>query len=335
MRTTKKRKPGHVYLATGPHGHKIGSTGNLTQRQWELRAQHGPTSTVVWSLYIDPDCLAVELGLHQKFTAKRVRGEWFLLDEADVQWIKSLSESDAAEVAALWKPTRTPPGTVVRKSPVPRTPKKSVKRIDIVGKKFARWTVVSYAGTHPTNPKTGSMWLCRCDCGTERVMARQYFAYGKTTSCGCYRKEQATSHGLTDTPEYSVWRAIRYRCYDPSYEHYDRYGERGITVCERWIESFDNFLADMGKRPDSTYSLERKNNNGPYSPDNCEWATKTTQVRNRECTVSVTYNGETKTLAEWAEQLGMKLQSLRTRLYQYGWAVERAFTTTIRPHGRK
>lgn len=331
MRTHKKRKPGFVYLATGPDGHKIGSTGKITPREYEHRTESEPSVRVVWSLFISTDALAVKLGLHQRFAANRVRGEWYNLDANDLAWITSIDAERAAEIAASWKPTRPKTGTTVKRpSPVPRPPRKSTQLIDISGQKFARWTALSYAGTHPTNRKIGSMWLCRCECGTESIISRAQLVHGKTMSCGCYRKQRSTTHGKTKTPEYNVWRLMRYRCHKPTQPGFKHYGGRGIVVCDRWRESFENFLADMGERPTSAHSLERKDNNGPYDPDNCVWATKKVQVRNRRCTIRVSYNGETKTLAEWAEQFGIKLHSLRNRIFVYRWPVERAFTEPCR-----
>jgi hypothetical protein len=121
------------------------------------------------------------------------------------------------------------------------------------------------------------------------------------------------------------------RCVCVTNQDYKYYGARGITVCQRWQESFTNFLADMGERPSQNYSLERRDNNGPYAPENCYWATKTQQARNTRTTVFVTHQGVTCSVPEWAEIIGIQASTLRNRLRKYGWSIERALTKTTKP----
>jgi len=127
-------------------------------------------------------------------------------------------------------------------------------------------------------------------------------------------------------PEYAAWRAMRQRCMNHKHRFYHRYGGRGIVVCERW-DSFDNFLADMGPRPDGA-SLERENNDGPYAPGNCVWATHATQCRNRSSSRVIEYDGMSLCLQEWADRLGLNKRTLRERL-ERGWSVERALTEPL------
>lgn len=141
------------------------------------------------------------------------------------------------------------------------------------------------------------------------------------------------SHGRR-TPEHRIWRVwsqMRQRCQNTNDQRYDYYGGRGIKVCERWdgLNGFVNFLADMGPRPEG-FQLDRKDNDGDYCPENCRWVSRKEQNRNTRQALKVTYNGETKAVGEWAEQLGIPKNTLKSRLFRAGWSVERAFTTPVR-----
>ena len=136
---------------------------------------------------------------------------------------------------------------------------------------------------------------------------------------------------MTGSRIYSIWNNMIRRCTDPNSASYRDYGAHGITVCDRWLKSFDNFYADMGEPPDSGYTLDRINNNAGYSPENCRWASYKQQARNRSANHFVTWNGQTKTVAEWGEDpsliaLGISASHLRHRLNK-GWTVKSAMTT--------
>lgn len=126
-----------------------------------------------------------------------------------------------------------------------------------------------------------------------------------------------------ETPEKSRWRAMKARCFNPNNRKYPRYGARGITVCERWLV-FENFLADMGPRPSPRHSIDRINNDGNYEPSNCRWATMPEQMRNSIAARWVTFNGETLTVTDWAQRLGITQGSMSRRLSV--WPLERAMT---------
>jgi len=138
-----------------------------------------------------------------------------------------------------------------------------------------------------------------------------------------------TQHGGRHTPEYAAWTRMKRRCYNPKQDHYDRYGGRGIAVCARWLNSFENFLADMGPRPSPKHSIERKDNDRDYEPANCVWATLTEQTRNRCTNKLLTYKGRTQCLAAWAEEIGIGRSTLDRRIRHYKWPIERALTTPV------
>ena len=128
---------------------------------------------------------------------------------------------------------------------------------------------------------------------------------------------------------YRRWVGIITRCYDQNAENYERYGGRGVTVCDRWRESFVNFLSDMGNIPFPGAQIERKDNNGPYSPDNCVWSTRKRQARNRRTTRMLTHNNKTQCMADWADELGIPMRTIARRINGDGWSIEKALSTPI------
>lgn len=173
--------------------------------------------------------------------------------------------------------------------------------------RYGRLTVIA-------NAKGG--WLCRCDCGTEKIVRSQALTTGATKSCGCANLERVRAprtHGMTYTPIYRLWVSMMDRCYRENVPNFQFYGARGITVCERW-HTFEHFYADMGERPEG-HSLDRHpNNNGNYEPGNCRWARLTDQSRNMRSNRLLTHDGVTRPLVEWAELLGIPPQTIAGRL---------------------
>ena len=139
-------------------------------------------------------------------------------------------------------------------------------------------------------------------------------------------------HGMSGTPTHMAWVGMRQRCLNPSGNRYHRYGGRGIKVCERWLESFENFLADMGESPIGM-SLDRIDNDGDYEPNNCRWADDSEQNRNRSIAKIVTAQGITMTLPEWSDKTGIPQHVLRNRLYRDGWDTDRAVSTPVKYKG--
>lgn len=209
---------------------------------------------------------------------------------------------------------------------------------DLTSQTFDRLTVIHLCG----RTKRGTLkWLCICTCGNHHIVIGGSLTAGRTKSCGCLIQEtrrmkgRSTTHGLIHTPEYRSWYHMKTRCYNDNSKSYKNYGGRGITVCERWLSSFENFFTDMGQRPSSIHSIERIDNDGNYSPQNCRWATPTEQARNCRNNRFITYKGKTKCLAEWAKYMGMSVSVLRQRLLKLGWTIERALETPVRPLQRK
>ena len=148
-----------------------------------------------------------------------------------------------------------------------------------------------------------SRYLCRCDCGAERIVATHHLKSAHTRSCGC-AKVGARGRRVSGTPTYNSWLAMKQRCNYVGADSFANYGGRGITVCARWSESFEAFLADMGERP-AGMTIERNNTNGNYEPGNCRWATMPEQNRNRRSTILIERAGETLCVADWCDRLGI------------------------------
>ncbi len=175
-------------------------------------------------------------------------------------------------------------------------------------------------------------WLCQCGCGNKIIVSSCYLINGNTKSCGCLRKEVLTKHGYCGTITYESWHQMIQRCTNHNHKSYYFYGDRGITICKRWLK-FKNFLEDMGECPPGL-TLERENNKKGYSPENCYWATKKQQMRNTRRNRLITYDGKTQCIAAWAEKYDISYDTLYSRLYKYNWSTEKALTTPVKKKKR-
>lgn len=154
---------------------------------------------------------------------------------------------------------------------------------DLTGRQFGRLTVLRRTAE---NSKDGRpQWECQCVCGERVVLRGASLRTGNTRSCGCLQKESVgalrRTHGGSNTDEYETWLGMKKRCLNHAHHKYPEYGGRGIVVCDRWRNSFENFILDMGPKPSPQHSLDRIDNDGPYDKDNCRWATSIEQSRNR------------------------------------------------------
>lgn len=193
------------------------------------------------------------------------------------------------------------------------------KRNDLAGTIVGRLTVIEFVGSQ----KGHAMWRCKCSCGTEKICAASNLVRKHTLSCGCHKRDALTKHGECKvsgkSPTYRSWASMVSRCTDPNVKEYKNYGGRGIRVCERW-QDFRNFKADMGARPPKT-TLERKDTNGNYTPDNCCWADWHTQGNNRRNNHFVTVCGEPMTMMQASRKLGIHYGRIRYAVKK-NWPLE-------------
>lgn len=209
---------------------------------------------------------------------------------------------------------------------------------DLTNLEFGKLSVISYAGSLGNGSKAKvSAWLCRCECGAEKVIRSNSLLSRGSKSCGCGKVEASrlahTKHGMSRSPEYWVWNGMKERCINPKGTSYEIYGGRGIIVCERWL-NFENFYADMGPRPSDRHEIDRIDFNGNYEPSNCRWVTEKEQSKNKRSSRFLEFQGFKLTITEWAESSGISRTALSQRIGR-GWSVEKALTTPWTKHIRK
>lgn len=182
---------------------------------------------------------------------------------------------------------------------------------DLEGKRFGRWLVVAYAGS----VNSVSHWYCKCDCGLTKRLQATSLIHGRSKSCGCLLKSIVTTHGMSGTPEYEAYQGCISRCTRKSNSSFGDYGGRGI---EFRFNSFEEFYAEVGKRPSPNHSLDRIDVNGHYEKGNIRWATLKEQCSNRRSNIYLGFNGKTLTVSQWGKMLGLPEASIRSRKKQ-GW----------------
>ena len=179
------------------------------------------------------------------------------------------------------------------------------------------------------------MWECLCDCGNTNIVSTGHLTHGDTQSCGCLLTEKRKlihiTHGESKSRLYKIWGGIKSRCYDKESRSYHKYGQRGITVCEEWCNSYETFKEwAIANGYTDTLTLDRKDNNVGYCSENCRWVTQKVQQNNRRNNRLITYKGETLTVSQWNDKLGFPRDTVSQRLNKLGWSVEKALTTPIR-----
>lgn len=203
-----------------------------------------------------------------------------------------------------------------------------MRLIDLTGQTFSRLTVLRRA-PNKSETDTNARWHCQCECGNRCIAYGQDLRREKFKSCGCLNLELQTTHGLSRSPEYSIWKAMKQRCLNPNDPSFHNYGGRGITCSDEWLD-FESFLKDMGPRPSSRHTLERKDNGLGYGKGNCIWATYTAQLNNRRNNLVVQWRGKRWTLGEISKETGVKHHVLKNRIILNGWSVDRAISTPVR-----
>ena len=197
---------------------------------------------------------------------------------------------------------------------------------NLIGLTFGSWKVLARL---PSRSKS-TYWLCECKCGRQKPVKAFELTHEHSLSCGqneCHR----AIHRMTNSAEHRVWSGMKGRCRNPNDPAWLDYGGRGITVCDEW-NKFENFYRDMGPRPSPEHSIERRDNDKGYSPDNCYWATRQEQALNRRNSTKLTLNGETLNILRWSERLGISESLIYWRLNKGNWSVERTLTTPVKKY---
>lgn len=202
-----------------------------------------------------------------------------------------------------------------------------MKLINLVGQKFGRLTVIDRFHTN----KHHTMWLCECDCGNQCVVQGTSLKRGNTTSCGCYKRENAqklySSVRQNDKRLYAVWNGIKQRCRNKNNLSYHNYGGRGINICDEWADSYEafyNWAVSAGYK--KGLEIDRIDNDGDYCPSNCRFSDHTLQANNKRNVKLWTINGVSKSLAEWCREYDTDYYLVRQRVYKLKWDIEEALS---------
>lgn len=199
------------------------------------------------------------------------------------------------------------------------------KPVNITDQRFGRLRAVKLAFRDKHNREH---WLFKCDCGQEKAIEKSSVKTGHTKSCGCLQLDNnkivGITHNKSKTREFKIWLGIKKRCLNRKCHAYKDYGARGIMICDRWLISFEDFLADMGYAPSQFHSIDRIDNNGNYEPSNCKWITRKEQNNNTRRNRIFSYEGKNYTLSNLCDKLGLKYQLIYDRVTKLKWKIEEA-----------
>lgn len=204
--------------------------------------------------------------------------------------------------------------------------------LNLIGKRFGILTPIKFIGLSRNNK---ALWLCKCDCGQEKIILSNSLTCQRTKSCGCRRTKNLISratHGhcrnYQGSKIYKRWCGILTRCFNINEKSYKDYGGRGIIICERWLK-FENFLEDMGEPPTSKHQIDRIDNNLGYYKENCRWILPKENGRNKRNNHLITFKNKTQCLSQWSDDYNIKYQTLYRRICRDKWPIEKALTTPI------
>lgn len=204
----------------------------------------------------------------------------------------------------------------------------------MIGKRFGRLFVAGRTEDYITpSGSAHKKYICICDCGSQTTALKEHLTSGRQKSCGCLKKENGNpTHREIHTRLYRIWGNMCNRCSNSNNPAWDRYGGRGITVCDEWksFECFRDWAMKNGYADNLT--LDRRDNDMGYNPSNCRWVDRFAQANNKRDNHVIAYNGETKTLAEWARTIGIPYKTLHNRVVSMDWPIERAFTQPVRSY---
>jgi hypothetical protein len=208
---------------------------------------------------------------------------------------------------------------------------RGAKAENLTGRKFGKLTVLYRV----ENRHGKTYWMCRCECDEVRAVQGAHLKSGHTSSCGCASPFR-TTHGGTYERLYSIWCAMKKRCHNPNASNFHNYGGRGISVCDEWrndYAAFREWALENGYRVG--LEIDRINVNGNYEPSNCRWVPRQVQAHNKTTSRVLEFNGRSQTMPEWADELGISVQTLASRLNKLGWPIERALSAPTRKIRKK
>lgn len=207
--------------------------------------------------------------------------------------------------------------------------------IDYTGQTIGQFTIIKFVGR---DKYKSALWECQCSCGTIKIIRVSSLKSGAIKSCGCFKKSHlisiSTNHNQGKHPLYSTYAQMIHRCTNPNSKNYHRYGGRGIKVCKEWLGNPEQFFKDMGPKPTPKHSIDRINNDGDYSPDNCRWATNKEQSNNQSTNHLITFNGETKNIQQWSEAFNLNQNTFHSRIL-HGWSIDRILSEPTQKRRKK